>query len=254
MLRSTLTMLVLVASGASSAAGPTFSGNYVVPSTYGGMVLALEQSPGGAVTGTLVTTNGDTCRVSGQAAPDEDGEWSVEGLITCANGRSDFEFSEDEGDEFLLLVVPYDETGTPRSDRAAVFYAQRPGPADPSTGSARAPDPPVAGRDPALVGVWATQVVTSTPGGSMATQLLMEIRADGTLVDLGSRSVGGIPGVGGDTGLQGGGDVAAWQTEGNVLQVSYGGSAWVPLARYDVSGNRVLLVYYDGDRKVWYRR
>jgi hypothetical protein len=202
----------------------------------------------------LTAENGDTCRVKGQAAADEDGEWSVEGRIECASGRSDFEFSEDEDDEFMLLIVPYDDSGMPRSDRAAVFYARLRDPAATSGGDAGDANPPAAGRDPALVGVWATQVVMSTAGGSMTTQLLMDIRADGTLVDLGSRSVGGIPGVGGDTGLEGGGEVAAWRSAGNTLQVSYQGSAWVPLARYEVSGSRLLLVYYDGDRKVWQRR
>jgi len=102
--------------------------------------------------------------------------------------------------------------------------------------------------------VWATQGVVNTPNGSMTTQLFMELRADGMLIDLGARSMGGIPDVSIDTGLAGGGETAAWRTQGAVLLVRYAGSPWMPLAQFEVSGNRLLLAYYDGDRKLWYRQ
>jgi hypothetical protein len=94
----------------------------------------------------------------------------------------------------------------------------------------------------------------NTPNGGMATQLFLELRADGLLIDHGARSMGGFPDASLDTGLGGGGETAAWRTQGNVLHVSYAGSPWVPLAQFEVSGNRLLLVYYDGDQKLWYRQ
>jgi len=254
--RSIFTAVVLVLAVTDAyASDPDFSGTYAVTSLYGDMTLTLEQSPDGATSGALLMPAGaGTCPVSGRAVADEEGEWSVEGSIQCADGRSDFEFAEDEDGEFVLLLVPYDKNGEPRSDLAAVYYARRATAGESPTGGTDTPDPPTSGRDPDLVGLWATQVVMSTSSGSMTTLIMMEIRANGTLIDLGSRSVGGIPGVGGDTGLQGGGDVADWQTSGNVLQVRYAGSQWVALATYQVSGDQVLFAYYDGDRKVWYRR
>jgi hypothetical protein len=138
-----------------------------------------------------------------------------------------------------------------------VFYAQR-GSEDVAIDSpaGATPRPPAGGglRDRRLVGVWAAQVIMNTPGGDMATQLLMEIRGDGTLVDLGSRSIGGTADVNIDTGMSGGGETMAWRTNGDILEVSSAGSQWVQLARFEVSGNQLFLVYYDGDRKLWHRQ
>jgi hypothetical protein len=67
--------------------------------------------------------------------------------------------------------------------------------------------------------------------------------------------MGGIPGVGGDTGFEPGGDQGLWRTEGNVIVVSYGGSPWVPFARYQVEGTRLGLTYLqDGSVQVWHRQ
>jgi len=101
--------------------------------------------------------------------------------------------------------------------------------------------------------VWSTQVLMNSPAGSVATQLSMEFRADGTLVDLGSRSLGGAGGVDIDTGLGLGGETANWRTAGNVLQVSQGGSPWVALATFQRNGDRLFLRYYDGDQRIWTR-
>jgi len=254
MLRFLLTVFVLVLAAKSTWAGPEFGGSYLVSTAYGDMTLALDQASSGAVTGTLAMSDGDTCRVSGKTTVDEDSEWSVEGWIACADARSNFEFSRDEGDEFVLVLIPYDGRGTPRPELAAVLYARRRDADESSTERTGLVASSTSSRDPALLGIWATQVVMSTPGGSMTTQMLMEFRNDGTLVDLGSRSVGGIPGVDADTGLEGAGDIAGWRTSGNLLQVRYAGSDWMTLASYAVSGNQLLFVYYDGDRKIWYRQ
>ena len=220
----------------------------------GDVTLTLSPAADGAFEGRLAASaGGEACRVTGALTVDEDDEWSVEGRIVCPQGRSDFDFSEDEDGEFMLLVVPYDAADVPRLDLAEITYARRVDPAEIAERRAGSGEGSVQ-RDPRLVGLWATQVVTSSSTGSMTTQLVMELRADGTIIDHGSRSVGGIPGVHADTGLTGGGDVAWWQTAEGVLHVSADGSRWVGLATYEISADRVLFVYYDGDRKLWHRQ
>ena len=101
---------------------------------------------------------------------------------------------------------------------------------------------------PDLVGVWSTQVVMNTPSGGMATQLFMELTADGWMRELGSRSVASAPGAGLDSGLEGGGDAGRVRAEGDVLYASYGGSPFLPFARYELNGDRLLLTYLqDGE-------
>jgi hypothetical protein len=219
--------------------------------------LILIQDADGNVSGSLSSSSG-TCKLEGVVVLDEEDEESVEGTMTCNAGGGEFDFSaDDEEGGFVLLVTPYDESGTPRMDLATLYYA-RPGEADPSaetdSGGGAATQDPGFQKDLRLVGVWSTQVMMNTPGGNMATQLLMEIRGDGVLVDLGSRSIGGTPDVNIDTGPGGGGETALWRTNGDLLEVSYAGSQWVQLARYELSGDRLLLDYYDGDRRLWHRQ
>jgi hypothetical protein len=238
--------------------GQDFGGTYTVQLPDGAMTLTLRQADDGTVAGTLAGQAGAAFQVQGSVVVDEDDEASVEGALEGPQQRSEFAFyANDAGDGYALLVTPYDASGIPRLDLAAEYPARRA--EEPEGGLATvpvhsAPTPVDAMHDPRLVGIWATQVLMNTPGGNMATQLFMEIRADGTLVDMGSRSMGGLPGIGMETGAEGGGETVAWRTQGNVLQVSYAGSQWAPLAQFEVSGNRLLLVYYDGDRKLWYRQ
>jgi hypothetical protein len=204
-----------------------------------------------------VSSSGE-CELRGVVLVDEEDEASVEGTVACDAGGGEFDFSADDEDGgFVLLVTPYDESGTPRLDLATLYYAVK-GEAGPpadtnAAGGSTTRDRSVL-QDSRLVGVWSTQVMMNTPGGSMATQLLMEVRADGVLVDLGSRSIGGTPDVNVDTGLEDGGETARWRANGDVLEVSYAGSRWIQLARYELSGDRLLLDYYDGDRRLWHRQ
>ena len=221
------------------------------------MLLSLSQASDGTVTGRL-TGSGGTCELRGAVVVDEEDEASVEGTMACDAGGGEFDFSADDEDNgFVLLVTPIDASGTPRSDLATLYFA-RPGTDSPKDGSKsndQTPQRPVgASHDPRLVGYWSTQVVMNTPGGNMATQLLMEIRADGALVDLGSRAIGGTDDVNIDTGFSDGGGTVWWRTSGEILEVSYTGSQWVQLARFELSGDRLLLAYYDGDQKLWHRR
>ena len=238
-------------------AGVDFSGDYEIPTPQGPMALTLDQAADGTVTGTLALSGG-TCQLRGAVVVDEEDEASVEGTMTCDAGGGEFDFSaDDENDGFVLLVTPIDASGTPRSDLATLYFA-RPGTINPQPGSKpvnQTPQQPAVGsRDPRLFGFWSTQVVMNTPGGNMATQLLIEIRADGTLVDLGSRAVGGTADANIDTGFSGGGETVLWRTSGDILEVSYTGSQWAQLARFELSGDRLLLAYYDGDQKLWHRQ
>lgn len=249
--------LLALAGPSRSLRAQDFSGIFTVASPNGPMTLTLHQAGDGSVTGTLVM-QGVPFQAEGAFIIDDEDEASIEGSLTGPQGRGDFTFYADEaGSSYSLLLTPYDASGTPRLDLAAEFPAHRSGPVDSGADVAttrQAPSPGPALRDARLAGVWATQVIVHTPNGSMTTQLFMELRADGTLIDLGSRSMGGFPNATLDTGLGGGGETAVWRTQGNVLLVSYAGSPWVSLAQFEVSGNRLLLAYYDGDRKLWYRQ
>lgn len=110
-------------------------------------------------------------------------------------------------------------------------------------------------RDSRLVGSYSRQEIVSTPQGSIATQMFLEIRADGTF----SEALGNTVGGGGDwSGQVGGGQVtqtAEWSTQDGLFLVKMQGMAqWVPLARYVLEPGRLMFVYDDGSRHLWYRR
>lgn len=217
------------------------AGVWTVDTGQGPATLVLELGEGDTVSGKFLGTGGE-CAVSGMYTIDEDDEASVEGAWQCAQGGAEFEFYFDEDTGYEILVIPVDADGTPHGEAAEFWIARRGPPHD--SGSAA----------PALVGVWSTQVIMNSPEGSIATQLLMELRADGTLVDLGSRSVAGGEDWSGNTGLLGAGESAKWRTDGDVLEISDQGSPWVPLARYALEGNRLGLAWYDGTYSVWHRQ
>lgn len=108
-------------------------------------------------------------------------------------------------------------------------------------------------RDPALIGAWSYQDVMTGGGMSVATILHMQVGADGRYSYGNARTMASGADFGGDTGT-GGADTGAWRTENNVIFVQPDGTAqWVPYARYEVSGNRLLLVFNDGSRQLWHR-
>lgn len=219
-----------------------FEGRFAVHAADGPSFLTLGRAPTGDFAG-FFEAWGRRCEVSGTYGEDEEDPF-VEGEIACdGGGGGEFELSFDEDEEaFTFFLTPFEPDGTPRLDLAVSYVAER---ADSTFGRAEAPSP--------LVGVWSTQVIASTPGGSVTTQLFMELRSDGLLVDLGSRSIGGTGDVTADTGLSGGGESALWRTEGDILQASVDGRQWAPLARFELAGDRMLLDYYDGDRALWHR-
>jgi hypothetical protein len=217
------------------------SGTWTVETGAGLATLVLEVDDQGSVSGSF--RQGQlSCTVAGALLVDEDDESSVEGTWDCGAGGAEFEFYLDAESGYEILVIPVDASGVPHTQLAGFWPARRT--------QDTAPDAAA----PGLVGVWSTQVIMNSPEGSVATQLFMEIRADGTIHDLGARSLGGGPDWSGDTGLLGAGESARWRTEGDVLQISYQESPWVPLARYHLEDTRLGLSWYDGTHSVWHRQ
>ena len=245
-----------------AAQAQDFSGTYAVTSPEGTMQLTLRQDAHGVVTGVLVA-QGVAFQAEGSLVYDEeDEEHAVEGTLAGPQGGGEFAFytDDDEEDGYYLFIVPYDANGMLRLDLSAEYAARRGEAAGPQGGTLAPPPvaqkPPTdAPRDPRLVGVWTRQVSMLSPQGSVVTELLREIRADGLLIDHGSRAVGSFPGAGLDTGAGTGGEALRWRTQdGHALLVSYTGTQWAPVARYEVSGESLLLMYLDGSQHLWSRR
>jgi hypothetical protein len=261
---ATWATLAVFAGPACGAQVPSFDGTYAIASAGGVVTLWLHTLPSGEVRGWL---QGADARfdLEGALVTDDDGDLSVEGTLSGSGLRTDFVLYREEGDAYGLLLVPYDRTGTPRSDQATVHQAARIASEGATAAEAGLPPvqdapppgaaPPGVARDSRLVGTWSSQVIMNSAAGSIATELWMQIRPDGVMLDLGSRGMGDVGGGILDTGLQTGGDQALWRTEGALLFVSLNGSAWVPFARFEVSGPRLLLTYlHDGSRQIWSRR
>lgn len=273
---ATWAALAGLATPGCGAQEPGFDGTYSVAYAGGHITLALRTAPSGDVEGWARGVDGSTYEVRGRVEIDEDGDAAVEGSLAGAAGQSDFTLYPEDDGAYGLLLIPYDGAGTPRSELAAVYRAVRaagvpgemnqagiaPGPvaaagaAIPGATPGDAPGAAAAGvsRDPRLVGVWAAQVIMNSPAGSIATEVRMQIRGDGVLADLGSRALGSVGGGAFDTGQEGGGEQAVWRTGDGILWIAYGGSAWVPFARFELSGDRLLLTYLqDGSRQLWNR-
>ncbi len=122
----------------------------------------------------------------------------------------------------------------------------------------QSPTPPAAGaagnRDSRLVGSYSRQEIVSTPQGSIATQMFLEIRADGTFSEVMGDTLGGGMDWSGQVGGAGGAQTAEWSTQNGVFLVKMPGmTQWVPLARYVLQPGRLMFVYNDGSQHLWYR-
>lgn len=255
-------VLLALACGADAPEGNAQSteprdGTYRVAFQGQALTLTLVTRPDGGVAGRLLGPTVDFS-VEATRGTDRDGDPAVEGVMTGGGATGLFWLYLDDDDEYGLIVTPLDAVGTPLPDQAAHYAVERTG----AEVLGAAPDarPSTPGGTPGasghpIIGRWATQVVMSSPAGSIATQMFMEFRPDGTMVDLGSRAMGGFGDASLGTGLEGGGDRGAWRVGGELLYVSYQGSAWVPFARYQVDAARLALVYIqDGSTQIWYRQ
>lgn len=273
LMRTVGLLTVLVTVSALPASGQDFSGRYTTLSNVGApaQTLVVVQNENGEAQGTWTNST----FFGFVLFDEEDGEPYLEGTVEGPDFFGEFELSllEDDG-LYVMLVTPQDESGTPRLDQVASIRLHRTGDvpdgfgptmdaagmtssnrAHADAGSRRATELPTdAASHSGLVGVWSTQVNMVSEVGSIATELVMEFRADGVLIDHGSRSMASFPDAGLDTGSTQRGEAAYWRTRDDILEVSYDGSQWAQLARFGVDATRLLLVYYDGDRKLWYRR
>lgn len=279
-----LATLTPLAAAACRAQQVAYDGTYAVAYAGGTVTLALRTDADGAVRGWFQAPGAARFPLEGRLATDEDGQVTVEGSVAGAAGRTGFALFRNEDGSYGLLLTPYDATGTPRADLAAIYSATRtsdsppdlaagavgaatpnppgaagpPGASNPPAAShpARPPGPAALdpSRDPRLVGTWSTQVVMNSAAGSIATELRMAFRADGALLDLGSRSLGSVGGGSFDLGYGGAHQAVAWRADGAVMTISYAGGPWTPFARYTIAGDRLILVYlHDGTRQTWSR-
>lgn len=248
-----LSLLAALAAGPALAQGLT--GRYAADTPHGPLRLELL-ADGERLSGTLLGADGAHYAVQGVETDDEDGR-GFTGTYAGPGGAGLLALdAPDEDGDRLLRLTPTGPDGQPLHAQTAVVYVRPdanpwPGPAAEPT----APPSTTAQRDPQLVGVWAMQDLVSSGTATLATRLVMQFRADGRFVEGGARSVGGFAGAGLDTGHGGGSEAGFWRTQGGVLYAGLDGATWVPLARYEVSGGRLLLTYVqDGSRQLWYRQ
>lgn len=253
-----VTVLALLACG--DAGGQGMTGTYEVPLPQGVTTLSVTVDDVGRAAGWMRAVDGTIYGVDGRWRPDGGLPGHVEGTVTGAMSAA-FTLTAGEGGSFLFHLTPHDATGIPQPALGAVFLASRvsdsavDAPDLRTTGTAAGAEPVGGGAlDPRLVGVWSTQVVMNDPSGSIATELWMELTAEGVMRDLGSRAMGTV-GIGSFDASGGGGEAAQWRTEGDVIQIRSGASPWVPFARFEFSDGRLVLRYLqDGSIQIWSKR
>ncbi len=194
--------------------------------------------------------------VAGRQGVDDEGDVTIEGRLAAATGAGgSFEFFADEDEEYGFLLIPNDASGRPLGDQAVVIYATRISTQAVLSGGesdAGAKLNPDVGADNPIVGIWTTQVIMNSEVGSIATEIGMQIGADGTMLDLGSRSVG----MGMEVPWQGGGTRVYYRLQADMLQLSQDGAQWAPFVRYrfNPAGDLVFKYLQDGSQQIWSRR
>ena len=103
--------------------------------------------------------------------------------------------------------------------------------------------------NPIVVGRWRHTYAQGSDGYSIAVDTWMIVNADGTYEYGEGKAAGeGLQVEGGPTSR------GHWRTHGQYLHFKEAGAQhWVPLARYYVEANKMLLTYGDGEREIWYR-
>jgi hypothetical protein len=220
---ATVVALLAVACG-----GREGGGDGPAPSGFNGRFRA--QTPNGPLVLTLAT-RGDTVDLS------RDGE-SVSGRLVAPDR---VEGSQADGSFVLTLS----------GDRLTAKFSVVDGDGnrhdlDPIT-LERVASPPAGARDPSLVGNWLHTESHSGGGLSMATDVHLELAADGTYASW-SRSAGI-----GDTRTSER-TTGAWKTEGGRLHLRPDADgAWFEKGAYAVSDAGLLLTYGPGNKQVFQR-
>ncbi len=247
--------LCVVGLGAPSLEAQSLQGTYRLEYMGTPMTLILQVQEDDSVVGRLFNTS-LSLDVDGRQGVDEEGDVTIEGSLTASTGPGGtFEFFEDEDEEYGLLLVPNDASGRPLSDAAEILYATRISTQAILTdqgGAGRQPGAEGSGSDHPIVGIWTTQVILNSEVGSIATEIGMQIGADGTMLDLGSRSVG----MGMEIPWEGGGTRVYYRVQGDILQISQDRNQWAPFVRFRFrrGGDLVFNYLQDGSQQTWSRR
>lgn len=241
---------LLLLPGTSSAV--ELAGRYTIVATPGSWLLELEAG-GAKYAGSLTVDGAVVGVVDARGTEDEDGDYAVEGVI-AGQVNAEFAFyADDDRRSYRLLMIPLTD-GVADYSHATEFEAQAADTIAPNASIPEPPEPTETNLNPGLIGLWAAQVANVGSDGSLAVELYMQIREDGYLVDRGSRAMASFDGAGLDNSAQPNGEAVRWQSDGTTIYVSSDAAQWAPLARYELSGQRLLLTYYDGSRQLWYRR
>lgn len=118
-------------------------------------------------------------------------------------------------------------------------------------------------RDPRLVGVWKREIIANrrnaAPGYNVTTHVTSHLLANGRFRYGGGQSVITLtdPGRMPSSGMSGASPVieGEWKTENGVLFSKRDGTqTWIPLGRYSLSGNAMVVYTLDGAKQLWERR
>lgn len=107
--------------------------------------------------------------------------------------------------------------------------------------------------DPRLIGGWRNSESHSSGEFSMVSEFTIEFRADGTYVEYEGRAIGGIGGVGGDTGPGTGQTLLYWRSENGVLFIGPHPDQLQPTVPYQVDASSLLLLPQNGERAFYSR-
>jgi hypothetical protein len=211
-----------------------FQGTYHASVQGNTSVLKIEQS------GQTVTCRLDDATIVGQLS----GE-TVRGSVKDPESgvvAGNFTLTR-KGEENLVLSITlrHPETGE-TLDVPPITYA-------------RGEPPPVnVTLDRDLVGRWRYTWTAVSDDITAATDTWLILKADGTYEY--GYSKGGAGGAGGSI-ITDRGDASTgkWRCENRILLYQEAGSsAWQGFARYYVEGEKMMLTYDDGSKKIWYRQ
>jgi hypothetical protein len=108
--------------------------------------------------------------------------------------------------------------------------------------------------DPELVGRWRYTWATAGGGASIAVDSWLIFESDGRCQAGKSKAAGGDANVGIET-SGGDGFIGKWRTSDRIVYlVPEDQTNGSPLGRYYVEGNKMLLTYNNGDKRIYYRR
>jgi hypothetical protein len=190
-----------------------------------------------------------------------DGEMAT-GTISGGTGAAVHFHATSAGPSIQVTMFPFDWHGEPLHDAGTVvMFAPQQG-AIAAGASVLSPTPgtstaePSKDLDPVLIGTWVKEDITIDATFSYVSVTVMEFRPDGTYLQYSGGSAGGSGSV--SVRSDPGGEVirADWRARTGVIEARLAGSdSWVPVARYYVEANKLMLTYLeDGRRDIWQRR